>query len=279
MSARDQARRNRQNAQRSTGPKTEEGKAKSRLNALKDGFRATIQVLPGESHKEFNALTNAYLDDYQPQTQIERRFVAKLIDAEWRDRRLAKQEREAWLNASTLPEQEAVAERYERRADRLHRASSRAFRDLEALHRRLERQAQESAKQSQAEEAKAAEEAKEAEEAEEDPPESEQRKEYLDGLTRYEWWDHLRRQCYWRKEDGRIARWGPNPPEGVERLILPADFKLPPTREQYNDPKWRFLETDPKLCHRLKLLEKKEEAKPDEPKHEETKQEEPKPQN
>ena len=215
MSARDQARRNRQNAQRSTGPKTEEGKAKSRLNALKDGFRATIQVLPGESHKEFNALTNAYLDDYQPQTQIECRFVAKLIDAEWRDQRLARQEREAWLNASTLPEQEAVADRYERRADRLHRASSRAFRDLEALHRRLERQAQESAKQSQAEEAEKAQEeaegAEEVEEAEEDPPESEQRKEYLDGLTRYEWWDHLRRQCYWRKEDGRIARWGPNP--------------------------------------------------------------------
>ena len=147
MSARDRQRTNRQNAQHSTGPKTEEGKATSRLNALKDGFRATIQVLPGESHKEFNALANAYLDDYQPQTQIERRFVAKLIDAEWRDRRLAKQEREAWLQASTLPEQEALAERYERRADRLHRASSRAFRDLQALHRRLERRAKESAKQ------------------------------------------------------------------------------------------------------------------------------------
>ena len=51
----------------------------------------------------------------------------------------------------------------------------------------------------------------------------------------------------------------------MERLTLPADFKLPPTREQYNDPKWRFLETDPKLCHRLKLLEKKEETKPEEP--------------
>ena len=103
MSARDRQRTNRQNAQHSTGPKSEDGKAKSRFNALKDGFRATIQVLPGESHKEFNALANAYLDDYQPQTQIERRFVAKLIDAEWRDRRLAKQEREAWLSASTLP--------------------------------------------------------------------------------------------------------------------------------------------------------------------------------
>jgi len=40
-----------------------------------------------------------------------------------------------------------MAERYERRADRLHRASSRAFRDLQALHRRLERRAKESAKQ------------------------------------------------------------------------------------------------------------------------------------
>jgi len=271
MSARDRQRTNRQNAQHSTGPKSEDGKAKSRLNALKDGFRATIQVLPGESQKEFNALANAYLDDYQPQTQIERRFVAKLIDAEWRDRRLAKQEREARLSAPTLPEQEALAERSERRADRLHRASSRAFRDLQALHRRLERQAQESAKRSQAEEP--------VEEDQPEPePEPEPEKEYLDGLTAYQFWDHLRRQCYWRREDGTIQRWGPNPPEGVERLTLPADFKLPPTREQYNDPKWRFLETDPKLCHRLKLL-RKDETKPDEPKPEPAKPEEPEDEN
>ena len=57
----------------------------------------------------------------------------------------------------------------------------------------------------------------------------------------------------------------------MERLTLTADFQPTPTREQYNDPKWRFLETDPKLCHRLKLLEKKEETKPEEPKTEEIK--------
>ena len=48
MSARDRARQNRQNPQHSTRPESPDGKANSRLSALMDGFRASIQVLPAE---------------------------------------------------------------------------------------------------------------------------------------------------------------------------------------------------------------------------------------
>ncbi len=39
---------NRQNASRSTGPKTDDGKARSRVNALKHGLRAETLALPNE---------------------------------------------------------------------------------------------------------------------------------------------------------------------------------------------------------------------------------------
>ena len=46
---------NRQNAQKSTGPKTAEGKARSRFNAVKHGMRAATPVLPGEDAAAFDA--------------------------------------------------------------------------------------------------------------------------------------------------------------------------------------------------------------------------------
>jgi hypothetical protein len=39
---------NRANAQKSTGPRTAEGKAASRLNALKHGLDAESLIIPGE---------------------------------------------------------------------------------------------------------------------------------------------------------------------------------------------------------------------------------------
>src|SRR2546421_192930 len=47
MTAPDRAAINRRNAQKSTGPRTDEGKARSRFNALKHGMTAQIPVLPG----------------------------------------------------------------------------------------------------------------------------------------------------------------------------------------------------------------------------------------
>jgi hypothetical protein len=44
----DRAEINRRNASKSTGPRTPEGKARSRLNAVKHGCRARLPILPGE---------------------------------------------------------------------------------------------------------------------------------------------------------------------------------------------------------------------------------------
>jgi hypothetical protein len=56
MSSPAQILANRANAQESTGPRSAEGKAASRFNALKHGLDARSIVLPGEDPEEYAAL-------------------------------------------------------------------------------------------------------------------------------------------------------------------------------------------------------------------------------
>ena len=58
----DRAEINRRNAARSTGPRTPEGKARSRLNAVKPGCRARLPVLPGEDPEAYRGRLDAWGD-------------------------------------------------------------------------------------------------------------------------------------------------------------------------------------------------------------------------
>ena len=79
---------NRANAQKSTGPRSAEGKAASRFNALKHGLDARSAVLPGENPDDYQALADAYDADFQPATPEERFHVDTMIRADWQKRRL-----------------------------------------------------------------------------------------------------------------------------------------------------------------------------------------------
>jgi hypothetical protein len=57
---------NRLNAQKSTGPTSPEGKAVSRLNALKTGIDAWSQIIPGEDPAELEALAEAFHLHFRP---------------------------------------------------------------------------------------------------------------------------------------------------------------------------------------------------------------------
>ena len=57
---------NRANAQKSTGPRSVEGKAASRFNALKHGLDAQSIVLPGEDPEEYEALARDYDRSLRP---------------------------------------------------------------------------------------------------------------------------------------------------------------------------------------------------------------------
>jgi hypothetical protein len=93
----------RANAKKCTGPRTSEGKAIARLNALKHGFFACDVVNPELDGpvraEEFNSLLDALLEEYQPQSARERILVDEVAACCWRVRRLLRYEcRESWVD-------------------------------------------------------------------------------------------------------------------------------------------------------------------------------------
>jgi hypothetical protein len=70
---------NRRNAQKSTGPKTDEGKARARRNAVKHGLAAftLMPTLPQEDPKRLDDRTQEWIDDVQPRNAVERDLAAQ----------------------------------------------------------------------------------------------------------------------------------------------------------------------------------------------------------
>jgi hypothetical protein len=88
MATDKQTEANRQNAQKSTGPKTPEGRDAVRLNGLKHGLTAQTLILPGESEADFQHLLDSYEVEHDPITPTENALVTQLAMATWRMRRL-----------------------------------------------------------------------------------------------------------------------------------------------------------------------------------------------
>ena len=87
---------NRLNAQKSTGPRSVEGKAVSCFNAIKTGIDAKSQIIRGEDPAELQTLTAEYQQRWQPATPEQRLLVDTLIDCEWLLRRFRKAEAQLW---------------------------------------------------------------------------------------------------------------------------------------------------------------------------------------
>jgi hypothetical protein len=83
---------NRLNAQKSTGPRTPEGRAAVRLNGVKHGLTAETIVLKGESEADFTAMLESFEAEHAPTTPTEEALVVQLALANWRLRRLYHQE-------------------------------------------------------------------------------------------------------------------------------------------------------------------------------------------
>lgn len=79
---------NRRNAQLSTGPRTPEGLAAVRFNALRHGLAAKTAVLENENHEDFDELAETFRAEYQPLTPTENLLVDQMIMAAWRLARL-----------------------------------------------------------------------------------------------------------------------------------------------------------------------------------------------
>jgi hypothetical protein len=84
-----QAEINRANAQHSTGPKTEAGKKKSSLNALRHGLTGQIVVMPTEDLHAYQLHLESFADEYHPLGATESHLVQALADTSWRLNRVA----------------------------------------------------------------------------------------------------------------------------------------------------------------------------------------------
>jgi hypothetical protein len=87
-----QARANRKNALKSSGPKTPEGKAVVRHNAIEHGLLAREVLLPGEDEEALNELHEDLIAYFQPVGKLENMLVDRIIAAHWRLKRLGRME-------------------------------------------------------------------------------------------------------------------------------------------------------------------------------------------
>ena len=87
MSSFRQIEANRRNARLSTGPVTEEGKKRSRQNALRHGLTAETVIAALEDAEDYAAFEMAVTADYDAQSAVERELVLRLASLLWRLRR------------------------------------------------------------------------------------------------------------------------------------------------------------------------------------------------
>ncbi len=75
---------NRENAKKSTGPRTAAGKAASSRNRLMHGLRAQKHILLDEDPEEFLSLLRDLYDRFQPSGETEEMLVLRIASAHWR---------------------------------------------------------------------------------------------------------------------------------------------------------------------------------------------------
>ena len=87
MTSFSQIEANRRNACKSTGPTTEEGKQRSRCNAVRHGLTAETVIGALEDAEDYKAFEAAIIADYDAQSAVERELVLRLASLLWRLRR------------------------------------------------------------------------------------------------------------------------------------------------------------------------------------------------
>ena len=81
MTSDRKAEANRQNALKSTGPKTTEGKAAVRLNAVTHGLLSEQVLLPDEDEDALRELSERLRHELQPEGELENLLVDRITAA------------------------------------------------------------------------------------------------------------------------------------------------------------------------------------------------------
>jgi hypothetical protein len=105
MATEKQIAANRANAQKSTGPRSPEGKSASSRNSLKSGIYTQSLIIRGEDPAELKTLRDNFYEVHCPQAADERALVDTLISNEWTLRRLRKCAAQIWESAFALSDE------------------------------------------------------------------------------------------------------------------------------------------------------------------------------
>ncbi len=108
MTTEAQIKANQENAKKSTGPTSIEGKQRSSMNAITHGIFANIPLLPGENEEQFKILREDLIKTYQPIDTMEMHLVQRIYLGLIRQKRLQEAEA-AKLKISMMPEVLAVS--------------------------------------------------------------------------------------------------------------------------------------------------------------------------
>jgi hypothetical protein len=75
---------NRRNAQKSTGPRTPEGKAIVSQNAIKHGLTTAHDIISSESQAEFDLYRYQFLTELAPASPMESMLAERIVNLSWR---------------------------------------------------------------------------------------------------------------------------------------------------------------------------------------------------
>ncbi|MCI0498371.1 MAG: hypothetical protein L0Y36_01640 [Planctomycetales bacterium] len=95
---------NRQNALRSTGPRTTEGRAIASQNAIRHGLRAQTTVIAGENAEEFDQFRQLLLEDLAPDGAMEVFLADRIVAGFWKLRRAGRIETELFNEMNIAPQ-------------------------------------------------------------------------------------------------------------------------------------------------------------------------------
>ena len=141
---------NQKNAQHSSGPKTPEGKANVRFNALTWSLRARSLITPRDNPHDYQQLWDALAAEWQPQTESERHYLELMAIAKWMLARAADSERRIYVADLRLEKEQSLLDRVAARCARYERSFTNAMHEIERLQLKREAKRQQQPQSEQA---------------------------------------------------------------------------------------------------------------------------------
>ena len=127
MPSSEQVEANRRNSLKSTGPRTEEGKAASSQNSRTHGFSSKqFVIIPGQE-EEFETFSGNLRENVQPEGALEDELFVQLLHSAWNLRRCRLAETELAANVTVDPLLDDTNEAKLRRIDLYARRAQAAF--------------------------------------------------------------------------------------------------------------------------------------------------------